>query len=66
MDNTYNTLEDIQVALGASSADDDKITLRSEQRDAIDKAKAQFCKRSGSKTSGYLWTVQPKFAQFLK
>ncbi len=65
MDNTYNTLEDIQVALGASSADDDKITLRSEQRDAIDKAKAQFCKRSGSKTSGYQWTVQPKYAQYL-
>lgn len=65
MDNTFNTLEDIQAALGASSADDDKITLRSEQRDAIDKAKAQFCKRSGSKTSGYLWTVQPKYAQYL-
>ena len=65
MDNTYNTLEDIQAALGASSADDDKITLRSEQRDAIDKAKAQFCKRSGSKTSGYQWTVQPKYAQYL-
>lgn len=65
MDNTYNTLEDIQVALGASSADDDKITLRSEQRKAIDDAKAQFCKRSGSKTSGYLWTVQPKYAQYL-
>lgn len=65
MDNTYNTLEDIQVALGASSADDDKITLRSEQRKAIDDAKAQFCKRSGSKTSGYQWTVQPKYAQYL-
>ena len=65
MDNTYNTLEDIQVALGASSADDDKITLRSEQRKAINDAKAQFCKRSGSKTSGYLWTVQPKYAQYL-
>ena len=65
MDNTYNTLEDIQVALGASSADDDKITLRSEQRKAINDAKAQFCKRSGSKTSGYLWTVQTKYAQYL-
>ena len=65
MDNTYNTLEDIHVALGASSADDDKITLRSEQRKAINDAKAQFCKRSGSKTSGYQWTVQPKYAQYL-
>lgn len=65
MDNTFNTLEEIQAAFGTSLFGDNQIKLRSEQRDAIDKAKAQFCKRSGSKSSGYLWKVQPKFSQYL-
>lgn len=65
MDNTFNTLEEIQAAFGTSLFGDDQITLRSEQRDAIDRAKAQFCKRSGSKAYGYQWTVQPKYSQYL-
>ena len=65
MDNTFNTLEEIQATFGTSLFGDDQITLRSEQRDAIDRAKAQFCKRSGSKASGYQWTVQPKYSQYL-
>ena len=65
MDNTFNTLEEIQATFGTSLFADDQIKLRSEQRDAIDKAKAQFCKRSGSKASGYQWTVQPKYSQYL-
>ena len=65
MDNTFNTLEEIQAAFGTSLFGNDQITLRSEQRDAIDRAKAQFCKRSGSKASGYQWTVQPKYSQYL-
>ena len=65
MDNTFNTLEEIQTAFGQSASDDGQITLRVEQRKAIDNAKAQFCKRSGSKASGYQWTVQPKYAQYL-
>lgn len=65
MDNTYNTLEEIQASFGTSIFGNDQITLRSEQRDAIDRAKAQFCKRSGSKASGYQWTVQPKYSQYL-
>ena len=65
MDNTYNTLEEIQASFGTSLFGNDQITLRSEQRDAIDRAKAQFCKRSGSKASGYQWTVQPKYSQYL-
>ena len=65
MDNTFNTLEEIQTAFGQSASDDGRITLRVEQRKAIDNAKAQFCKRSGSKASGYQWTVQPKYAQYL-
>lgn len=65
MDNTFNTLEEIQATFGTSLFGNDQITLRSEQRDAIDRAKAQFCKRSGSKASGYQWTVQPKYSQYL-
>ena len=65
MDNTFNTLEEIQASFGTSFFGNDQITLRSEQRDAIDRAKAQFCKRSGSKASGYQWTVQPKYSQYL-
>ena len=65
MENTFNTLEEIQATFGTSLFGDNQIKLRSEQRDAIDKAKAQFCKRSGSKTSGYLWKVQPKYSQYL-
>ena len=65
MDNTFHTLEEIQASFGISPFGNDRITLRSEQRDAIDKAKAHFCKRSGSKASGYLWTVQPTYSQFL-
>lgn len=65
MDNTYKTLEEIQTTFGSSLFADDQITLRSEQRDAIDQAKAQFCKRSGSMASGYTWTVQPKYSQYL-
>lgn len=65
MDNTFNTLEEIQATFGTSLFADDQITLRSEQRDAIDKAKTHFCKRSGSKASGYQWTVQPTYLQYL-
>lgn len=65
MDNTFNTLEEIQASFGTSLFGNDQITLRSEQRDAIDRAKAHFCKRSGSKASGYQWTVLPKYSQYL-
>lgn len=65
MDNTFNTLEEIQATFGTSLFGDDQITLRSEQRDAIDRAKNQFCKRSGSKASGYQWTVESKYSQYL-
>lgn len=65
MDNTFNTLEDIQATFGTSLFGDDQITLRSEQRDAIDRAKNQFCRRSGNRTSGYQWTVEPKYSQYL-
>ncbi len=65
MDKTFNTLEEIQATFGTSLFGDDQITLRSEQRDAIDRAKNQFCKRSGSKASGYQWTVESKYSQYL-
>ena len=65
MDNTFNTLEEIQASFGTSLFGNDQITLRSEQRDAIDRAKAHFCKRSGSKAPGYQWTVLPKYSQYL-
>ena len=65
MDNTFNTLEEIQATFGTSLFGDDQITLRSEQRDASDRAKNQFCKRSGNKASGYQWTVEPKYSQYL-
>lgn len=58
---TYSTLEDIKE--GMQSADD-FITLRSEQRDAIDQAKERFCKRSGRRGE-YLYEVLPEYRQFL-
>ena len=43
---------------------DDFITLRSEQRDAIDQAKERFCKRSGRRGE-YQYEVLPEYRQFL-
>lgn len=43
---------------------DDLITLRSEQRDAIDQAKERFCKRSGRRGE-YQYEVLPEYRQFL-
>lgn len=62
---TYNTLEEIKAGFKSSLFDEDnKWELRPEQREAIDLAKDQFCRRSGTRGS-YVWTVQPKFRQFL-
>ena len=44
---TYSTLEEIKTGMQDDLFADDLITLRSEQRDAIDQAKERFCKRSG-------------------
>lgn len=65
MDNTYKTLESIQTGPQSSLFRDDHIRLRAEQRDAIEKAKAQFCKRTGNRKDGYTWTVNPTYSQFL-
>lgn len=67
MDNSYDykTLERIQPGLQSSLFRDDHIRLRAEQRDAIDKAKAQFCKRTGNRKDGYTWTINPTYSQFL-
>ena len=59
---TYETLEEIKV--GQQHAADNIITLRSEQRNAIDHAKEHFCKRSGRRGE-YLYDVLPEYRQFL-
>lgn len=70
---TYSTLEEIKAGIKNNMFADDYITLRSEQRDAIDKAKEHFCTRSGrrgayqySLKSGeqkYLWNAKMRFGK---
>ena len=61
---TYSTLEEIKTAMQDDLFADDFITLRSEQRDAIDQAKERFCKRSGRRGE-YQYEVLPEYRQFL-
>lgn len=61
---TYSTLEEIKTGMQDDLFADDLITLRSEQRDAIDQAKERFCKRSGRRGE-YLYEVLPEYRQFL-
>lgn len=70
---TYSTLEEIKAGIQNNMFADDYITLRSEQRDAIDKAKEHFCIRSGRRgayqytlKSGeqkYLWNAKMRFGK---
>lgn len=61
---TYSTLEEIKTGMQDDLFADDLITLRSEQRDAIDQAKERFCKRSGRRGE-YQYEVLPEYRQFL-
>lgn len=61
---TYSTLEEIKTGMQDDLFADDLITLRSEQRDAIDQAKERFCKRSGRRGK-YQYEVLPEYRQFL-
>lgn len=61
---TYSTLEEIKTGMQDDLFADDLITLRSEQRDAIDQAKERFCKRSGRRGE-YHYEVLPEYRQFL-
>ena len=61
---TYSTLEEIKTGMQDDLFTDDFITLRSEQRDAIDQAKERFCKRSGRRGE-YQYEVLPEYRQFL-
>lgn len=61
---TYSTLEEIKTGMQDDLFADDFITLRSEQRDAIDQAKERFCKRSG-RSGEYQYKVLPEYRQFL-
>ncbi len=60
----YNTLEEVKAGIQSSLFAPDKITLRPEQRRAIDLAKERFCKRSGKKDN-YQYDVTDKYSQFL-
>lgn len=60
----FSTLEDIKTSLQSGLSDDAMIKLRSEQRDAIDHAKEQFCKKSGRKEN-YQYTLLPGQRKFL-
>lgn len=61
---TYSTLEEIKTGMQDDLFADDLITLRSEQRDAINQAKERFCKRSGRRGE-YQYEVLPEYRQFL-
>ena len=61
---TYSTLKEIKTGMQDDLFADDFITLRSEQRDAIDQAKERFCKRSGRRGE-YQYEVLPEYRQFL-
>ena len=61
---TYSTLEEIKSGMQDDLFADNLITLRSEQRDAIDQAKERFCKRSGRRGE-YQHEVLPEYRQFL-
>ena len=61
---TYSTLEEIKTGMQDDLFADDLITLRSEQRDAIDQAKERFCKRSGRRGEDQ-YEVLPEYRQFL-
>lgn len=61
---TYSTLEEIKTDMQDDLFADDLITLRSEQRDAIDRAKEHFCKKSG-RQGDYQFTIHQKYSQFL-
>lgn len=61
---TYSTLEEIKTGMQDDLFADDFITLRSEQRDAIDQAKERFCKKSGRRGE-YQYEVLPEYRQFL-
>ena len=61
---TYSTLEEIKAGMQDNLFTDKLITLRSEQRDAIDRAKERFCKRSGRRGE-YQYEVLPEYRQFL-
>ena len=61
---TYSTLEEVKTGMQDDLFADDLITLRSEQRDAIDQAKERFCKRSGRRGE-YQYEVLPEYRQFL-
>ena len=58
---TYSTLEDIKDGMLDPAP---LISLRSEQRLAIDRAKEHFCKKSG-RQGDYHFTIIPKYSQFL-
>ena len=60
----YNTLEEVKAGIQSSLFAADTITLRPEQRRAIDLAKEHFCKRSGKKDN-YQYDVTDKYSQFL-
>lgn len=61
---TYTTLEEIKTNNQTRMFGDDHFELRPEQREAIDKAKMQFCERSG-RNPNYVYTVLPKYRQYL-
>lgn len=61
---TYSTLEEIKAGIQNNMFADDYITLRSEQRDAIDKAKEHFCTRSGRRNA-YQYNIKPGEQKYL-
>ena len=61
---TYTTLEEIKTSNQTQMFGGDQFKLRPEQREAIDKAKDQFCTHTGRKPN-YVYTIRPEFRQYL-
>lgn len=60
----YSTLNNINTSIQGKLSENEQIILRSEQRDAITRAKEHFCKKSG-RQGNYQYTILPKHCKYL-
>lgn len=60
----YSTLNNINTSIQGNLSENEQIILRSEQRDAITRAKEHFCKKSG-RQGNYQYTILPKHCKYL-
>ena len=66
MENTFNTLEEIQATFGTSLFGDNQIKLRSEQRESPStRQKHNSASAAEARPPAIIWKVQPKYSQYL-